>query len=70
MASKIQLVPRGDGTYAEPGTDVTWVEDSYTEPRETEFECVVCERPIEDWDLYTCLDGGDAAHVSCVEVQR
>lgn len=68
----IKLLPRGDGTYAEvEGTfinDVAWVRDSYTEPREAEFECDECKQPIEEDDFWTCLDGGEAAHQGCVEI--
>lgn len=68
----IKLLPRENGTYAEvDGTlvlDVAWVRDSYTEPRESLFDCSECEQPIEEWDLWTCLDGGDAAHQGCVEI--
>jgi hypothetical protein len=66
MAEKITLVPAGDGTYTEPGTDVTWVRDSYTEPREAEFECCACGQPVTGWDFWTCMDGGEAAHEYCV----
>lgn len=66
---KIKLTANGDGSYTEVGTDdVTWVRDSYTEPRETIFDCDVCDQPIFEWELWTCLDGGEAAHTACVEV--
>lgn len=56
------------GLYTEEGTDATWTPDEYTEPRDTLFDCAACGQPIEDWNLWTCLDGGDAAHQGCVEV--
>jgi len=67
----IQLISNSDGTYAEIDLpkqntsallDVIWVRDSYTEPREGQ--------PIDEMDLFTCLDGGDAAHVSCVQITK
>ena len=69
----IKLLLRPDGTYAELESDgsvneVAWVRDSYTEPREAEFECCECRQPIEDEHFWTCLDGGEAAHKSCVEI--
>lgn len=65
----IRLVRDGiSAVYTEEDQDVTWVSDEYTEPRDTLYDCVVCERPIEDWTLFTCLDGGEAAHNKCVEV--
>jgi hypothetical protein len=75
----IQLISNSDGTYAEIDLpkqntsallDVIWVRDSYTEPREGLFECCECEQPIDEMDLFTCLDGGDAAHVSCVQITK
>jgi hypothetical protein len=67
--TKIRLVGNGtSGAWTEEGTDATWVRDQYTEPRETLFDCAACEEPIKDWYLYTCLDGGDAAHLDCVEL--
>jgi hypothetical protein len=68
MAEKVTLIPAGLGTYTEPGQDVVWVRDRYTEPREAEFECCVCERPIEEWEFWTCMDGGEAAHEDCVTI--
>lgn len=77
MEAPIKLAANGDGTYREVGHEVndvdphvTWVKTEYTEPREATDECTVCEKPIEDWQLWLCLDGGEAAHLSCVEVQR
>ena len=69
----IKLLARDDGTYAELESDgsvneVAWVRDSYTEPREAEFECCECQLPIEEDHLWTCLDGGEAAHQGCVEI--
>lgn len=58
----------GDSTYIEENTDAVWVRDSYTEPREMLFGCIACGEEITDWDLWTCLDGGDAAHTSCVTI--
>jgi hypothetical protein len=65
---KVKLIPQDGigGAYTEYGTDVTWVRDTYTEPRDTLYDCVVCEEPIEEWNLFTCLDGGEAAHIGCV----
>lgn len=73
MADKIRLVRTGDGTYDELDEQgnregVAWVRDEYTEPRDTLYECAACGLDIEDWWLWTCLDGGDTAHRSCVEV--
>lgn len=64
----ITLTPAGDGTYAEDGQDVTWVLTSYTEPREALDDCADCGRPIGDWDLFLCLDGGETAHAGCVTI--
>lgn len=69
MPKKIVLVKAGLGTYTEPGTDVVWIRDSYTEPREAEFECDACGKPITEWELWTCMDGGEAAHLDCVRVR-
>lgn len=74
MPDKIKLVSNDDGvfansgTFSEPGTDVTWIRSEYTEPRESLFDCCVCDKPIEDWYMYTCMDGGEDAHIDCVEV--
>lgn len=68
MTEKIKITELPDGSLTEADADVAWVRDSYTEPREYLFECCVCEAEIEDWDLMTCLDGGEAAHRSCVEI--
>jgi hypothetical protein len=69
----IMLTPNDDGTYAEwAGTaklDVTWIRDSYTEPRGFLFECADCGSGIAEWEMFSCLDGGDAAHTGCVEVR-
>lgn len=64
----IQLISNGDGTLSEPGTDVTWVPDAYTEPRETVFNCDDCGGQITEWYFWTCMDGGEAAHTRCVTV--
>lgn len=57
-----------DGTFTEADTDaVIWVRDGYTEPRELLFCCVACQTLITDWFFMTCMDGGDAAHITCVE---
>ena len=66
----IELYSNYDGTFTEAGTEATWVRDTCTEPREAEFECAGCDLPIGDWDLWTCLDGGDAAHLSCVVIRE
>lgn len=65
----IKLTPHPDGTYRENGS-VIWVPDSYTEPRDSLFDCCVCDKPIEDWNLWTCMDGGEAAHNACVVIQN
>lgn len=74
-AKKITLIASGLGLYAElaeDGTvnDVAWVRDRYTEPRDTEFECAACGKPITEWELWTCLDGGEAAHEDCVTIHQ
>lgn len=74
----IIVEPDVDGTYTEwTGTPrggkpehVIWIRDSYTEPREFLFVCADCGELIEEWELYSCLDGGDAAHTGCVEVRE
>lgn len=69
MSEIIQLVKDGmAGVYTEVGTDTSWTPDEYTEPREFLFDCCACDNPIEDWALWTCLDGGEAAHKGCVKV--
>lgn len=70
MPEKIQLIELADGSLTEDVADVAWVRDGYTEPREFLETCVVCEQEIEDWYLMTCLDGGEAAHNSCVEITK
>lgn len=67
MTEKIKLTEQPDGSLTEVD-GAAWVRDSYTEPREYLFECEGCHQEIEDWDLMTCLDGGEAAHRSCVEI--
>ena len=64
-----------DGVLTEGGDDitqgqVTWVHDSYTEPREYLLECADCATEIGEWELFTCLDGGESAHVSCVLILK
>lgn len=78
----ITLTPNGDGTYAEIQTDpdgfggqditleVAWIRDGYTEPRDSLYDCDDCGEPIEEWELWTCLDGGEAAHLRCVTIER
>ena len=66
----IQLLNAGLGTYTEPGTDVVWVRDRYTEPREADFDCCECQQPITEWEFWTCLDGGEAAHEGCVTTEH
>ena len=71
----ITLIRSGLGMYAEledNGTvnDVAWVRDRYGEPREAEFDCASCGKPITEWELWTCLDGGDAAHEGCVTIHQ
>lgn len=63
------------GVYAELSADgrlndVAWVRDGYTEPRDGDFDCTVCEKPITEGRFWTCLDGGDAAHDGCVTTEH
>jgi hypothetical protein len=62
----ITLTPNGDSAYSEPGQDVIWVLTTYTEPRENTDDCTECGEPIEEWDLFLCLDGGETAHTRCI----
>lgn len=66
----IKLYTRRDGSVGEVGADplVTWILDTYTEPRDSLFPCEACGEDIEEWELWTCLDGGEAAHITCVEI--
>lgn len=56
--------------YGEIGTPCMWVHDQYTWPLEGFLTCCECGYEITDETLWTCLDGGDAAHNGCVEVVR
>lgn len=66
MAEVITLVRHGDDRLTEGSAE--WVYDSYTEPREALAQCCVCGQEIGEWYLYTCLDGGEAAHLRCVRI--
>lgn len=72
---KITLLATGLGLYSEledngSVLDVTWVRDCYTEPRGPDFDCASCGKPITEWELWTCLDGGDTAHEGCVTIHQ
>jgi hypothetical protein len=69
MNPSVKLYRVGTQEYGEVGApDVTWVLDEYTEPRGSSFDCCACGDEIEEDTLWTCLDGGEAAHRQCVEI--